>query len=431
MYDMRIKSRTGLLLLALLLLATPRSYAQVTLASGYVLQPADALGPDKPYDFSETALHKAPKGYEAFCIEHYGRHGSRYAYEAYFYQDLWNAFQKADAQGLLTEQGRRIYTDYRQHYDHYLLHVGELTALGWEQHRKIAERMYDAFPGVFARGATVTALASGSYRSILSMSACCLSLQARAPRLQIRELQGLAYLKDTHPRDARNPLLRPWHKKASPLAESPADFQARRVDAAAVLGRLFMDVEAACGEAPYQTLLGRLYILTAGMQSLREEERTCFDGLFSETEFAGMAEWLNYLFYTVYYGVLPPTASVSDGIIADADRRIRDGERGATLRFGHDHVLMPLLRLLGINGQDWEAPSPDEVSRHYHIWDCPMAGNIQFVFYRPKAGRSGDILFKVLLNGREATLAIPAAQGPYYHWQAFKEWYAARIAALS
>jgi hypothetical protein len=52
----------------------------------------------------------------------------------------------------------------------------------------------------------------------------------------------------------------------------------------------------------------------------------------------------------------------------------------------------------------------------------PMASNLQFVFYRSDLNDE-DIVFKVLLNEREATLPIPTDMAPYYHWRDFRTFY--------
>lgn len=48
-----------------------------------------------------------------------------------------------------------------------------------------------------------------------------------------------------------------------------------------------------------------------------------------------------------------------------------------------------------------------------------MGANIHFVFYRSR--RSPEILFKVLLNGEEAHLAMETDRWPYYDWESFKK----------
>ena len=56
-----------------------------------------------------------------------------------------------------------------------------------------------------------------------------------------------------------------------------------------------------------------------------------------------------------------------------------------------------------------------------------MASNIQLVFYRKNANDK-DVLVKVLLNEKEATLPLPSDIAPYYKWSDFREFYLKRIA---
>ena len=48
-----------------------------------------------------------------------------------------------------------------------------------------------------------------------------------------------------------------------------------------------------------------------------------------------------------------------------------------------------------------------------------MGANLHFVFYRNP--RSAKVLFKVLLNGKEAHLPLETDNWPYYDWDAFKQ----------
>ena len=48
--------------------------------------PKKSYGTDYPYLFATPQLTKAPKGYKPFYISHYGRHGSRYYWNAMLYQ---------------------------------------------------------------------------------------------------------------------------------------------------------------------------------------------------------------------------------------------------------------------------------------------------------------------------------------------------------
>ena len=61
----------------------------------------------------------------------------------------------------------------------------------------------------------------------------------------------------------------------------------------------------------------------------------------------------------------------------------------------------------------------------FQTFRSPMAANIQFIFFNPKKGKSGDTLVKVLLNGEEAHLGD--LEGfPYYRWDDVKAYLKAR-----
>jgi hypothetical protein len=110
-------------------------------------------------------------------------------------------------------------------------------------------------------------------------------------------------------------------------------------------------------------------------------------------------------------------------IIADADSCLLLERPGAQLRFGHETVLLPLVCLLGINGYDLRTSDLDEIEKKG--WWCssvfPMGANVQFVFYRRNI-KDKDVLFKVLLNEREARLPIRTDCAPYYHWKDFRRY---------
>ena len=101
---------------------------------------------------------------------------------------------------------------------------------------------------------------------------------------------------------------------------------------------------------------------------------------------------------------------------------------GATLRFGHETVVLPLACLLGINGYDMQVERLEDLE-HEGWWAClifPMAGNIQLVFYREHP-QDPDVLIKVLLNENEATLPLPNDLAPYYRWRDFRDYYLRKL----
>ena len=112
-------------------------------------------------------------------------------------------------------------------------------------------------------------------------------------------------------------------------------------------------------------------------------------------------------------------------IIATADTVT---QTQATLRFGHEVCVMPLACLLELGNSGAvveDLGKLDEVWRNYNIF--PMGCNIQLIFYRPKKGKSGDILVKALLNEREQTLPVPTNFYPYYKWSDLRKYYVDKI----
>ena len=63
--------------IALLLNAVSFSAKAQTYETLIEQNPERAAGVYHYYEYSPSALTKAPKGYKAFYISHYGRHGSR------------------------------------------------------------------------------------------------------------------------------------------------------------------------------------------------------------------------------------------------------------------------------------------------------------------------------------------------------------------
>ena len=115
-------------------------------------------------------------------------------------------------------------------------------------------------------------------------------------------------------------------------------------------------------------------------------------------------------------------------MIQEADSIMATNEHGVSLRFGHETVLLPLACLLDINGLDYHTNNLEKLEQKgwWARQATPMAGNIQFVFYRKNA-KDKDVVFKVLLNEQEATLPIQTDIAPYYHWCDFREYYLQKI----
>ena len=109
------------------------------------------------------------------------------------------------------------------------------------------------------------------------------------------------------------------------------------------------------------------------------------------------------------------------------DTCITKSHPGATLRFGHEVCVMPLVCLLNLNHYGDPVDDLEDLDdrgwNNYQIF--PMACNVQFIFYKPKkqAPNADNVLVKVLLNEDEATLPVGTDQAPYYHWKDVRSYY--------
>ena len=389
-----------------------------------------ASGADGIYDMSPRKATRAPKGYEPVFIEHYGRHGSRYAYTARTYSIPLRTLKKGAEEGNLTTRGQKLLSELDAFWQKGQYKVGELTPLGWEQQAWIGRNMVRSFSPAFGKGSVVDACSSASVRSIMSMSSCCATISREAPESEVYEHQGVLDIQATRPNMGENPFRYTGPAGFFPYPETTEEYFMRKMPGyRSALERLFKDADSAMeGIHPY-TFFHYFYMLVAGMQSIPEEERIETEGLLTDEEFATMWEVDNYESFKRYHPYKTSCSSIVDDIIAKADGRLESGKRGADLRFGHDHVLLTLDMIMDIEGSGYVPASADDLPCSFRNYLCPKASNIQFVFYRPKHGRKGETLVKLLLNGEEARLGnLEAFDGPYYEWPSVKDYLNSRTA---
>lgn len=381
-------------------------------------------GLDGLYDCTPKAMSAAPKGYEAVYISHYGRHGSRYAYTARTYGMIVRMLKAENEKDGLTEYGKQLYARMLAFNEVAELRVGDLTPLGWEQHQFIAKTMINSFPGAFRKGARVDAVSSPTPRSIISMGAFCVEVARLRPNIAVYEHQGLIEMQATRPNTKNNPLQYKGPKLVNPYTETSNEYFLRHFPTyKEVLGRMFKDTDRCLdGRQPFEVFF-QLYMLVGGMQSLPEDCRVDLEGLFTPEEFAIMWECDNYERFREYYEYKTACSSIYDDMVRKADARIAQGERGADLRFGHDHCLMTLLMIADIEDFDTQPANNDELCYWFQTFRSMMATNLQLVFYAPKGWpkKQGDILVKLLFNGEDSRFGkLETVQGPYYKWEDLK-----------
>ena len=383
-------------------------------------------GLDCLLDLSPKTLTPVPKGYEAVYISHYGRHGSRFAYTGDAYSILLNMLAEGRKQGNLTGRGERLLNDLEPFWDYVQYRVGDLTEIGWNQHQAIAETMVKNYPTVFGKGSEVDACSSPSVRSIMSMSSCCAALSRLSPQTKVYEHQGMMDVQATRPNQGANPFKYQGPREVFPYPESSEQFFFRHFpNYKDVLARFFKNPDKALGlRNPYNVFF-HLYMFVAGMNSLPQDVRIDVSDFFTVEEYATLWETDNYERFREYHAYRTPCSSIVDDMVAKASEALSAGQRGAHLRYGHDHVVMALEMIMDLDGFDRAPENPDDLVYWFQTFRSPMAANIQFVFFNPKKGKRGDTLVKVLLNGEEARLGD--LEGfPYYRWDDVKAYLKAR-----
>jgi hypothetical protein len=409
------------LTIVVLLLLAMTTWAQGSAALDELkADPRKAYGTDFPYEFTTQRLTKAPSGYEPFYISHYGRHGSRYYWNAMLYQELANLLTKAHERGQLTKEGEAFFEKFMAAKEELQTGVSELSDLGWEQHQRIARTMYNNFPEVFKNGGNVLAISSLTGRCVLSMSSFCQELVQCNPKIEIREQSSRFTLDGVVPSDRQNPKKRSWEKAIPRWEKNREKFTFDESLREKIVNRTFTSTDSLPGNMHH--IGSNLINLYTSLPSIGHEGM--MEGLVTDEEIAAQWEQTNLGSYSWVFNPQYEMIPILEDIIRKADAVINgQSDRIADLRFGHDTCLGPLTVLMGLNGADKDPEDPFEVKNCYQNWQTGKASNLQLVFYRNK---QGDVLVKSLLNGREVSLPVPTTQYPYYRWADFRDFYTAR-----
>ena len=413
----------------LFVLCTMMTWAQSSAALDQLKSdPRKAYGTDYPYSYSTATLTKAPRGYKPFYISHYGRHGSRYYWNANLYRELDGLLTAAHNNHQLTTEGENFYAKFMAAKDELTNGVSELSQLGWDQHQFIARTMYNNFPEVFKKGGNVLAISSLSGRCVLSMSAFCQELVQCNPKIEIREQSARSTLDGVVPTDNQNPIKHNYPKDLKPRYEANKDkFTYVSTLREKIIPRVFTSTEGLPGNPHY--IGSNLINLYTSLPNIGHEGM--MGNIITDEEIMNDWEDTNLGSYSWVFGPQYQTIPILQDILGKADAAINgSSDHIADLRFGHDTCLGPLTVLMGLNGADQDPEDPYQVKNIYQNWETCKASNLQLIFYRNKK-HPNDILVKCLLNGIEATLPLQTDNFPYYKWSDFKQFYTARIKSVA
>lgn len=371
----------------------------------------------------------APKGYKPFYFSHYARHGSRWHIGEGDYRRPFETLKRAARQGKLTAEGQRVLTVLDSVYRMSRGRLGELTPLGALQHRGIARRMVNNFPEIFRhKNLEVNARSTIVIRCILSMMNEALELQTENPTVRITSdasQHDMYYM--NYEVDERLGA----YRKNPEIGKAMAAYRREHLDAGRLMGVIFNDAQYVADSVKAESLWNQIFNVAANMQSL-ETDMDLY-GLFTTEEC--YRKWaIDNMYWYMYYGPSHLTkgkmpfyeANLLRNILETADSCLKLPQPSATLRFGHEVVVMPLACLLELDNYGktyYDFESLDAQWRNYKVF--PMASNIQWVFYKKKG--SDDILVKIMLNEHETRLPVASDVAPYYHWKDVEAYYRAKL----
>ena len=361
-------------------------------------------------DSIDTKLTPAPKGKQPFYISHYGRHGSRYISNRSGFDEPFMMMMHADSLDELTPTGQRVL---------------EVMKQIMNQHREIIRRMAERFPEVLGDTAHVEARSTIVPRCIMSMGTAMMELAQINPRLRITMESSKRTMDYMNYQDLelRKTQMTVEAKKAYDK------FIANRMGNTRLMELIFKNPDIV-NEIVDENYFN-YYLMKMGLFQVHTplSKNTYITDIFHIDELYRLWEVDNAIWY-IRHGACKLNGGTQPysqrhllrKIIADADSCIGLPYPTAQLRYGHETVLLPLVCLIGINGYDLETDDLEKLEAKG--WWCPdvfpMGSNVQFIFYR-SGPNDNDILFKVLLNEKEAKLPIRTDCAPYYHWRDFRK----------
>lgn len=385
------------------------------------------------YRYSNNGVTHAPKGYRAFYISHYGRHGSRWLTSSHYYEDPLSILEKAHSESNLTFKGERLYSQVKIIFWDAEGRYGALTRKGTEEQKGIAERMYHSFPEVFStrgnRECNIYSRSTTVPRCIMSMAAFNERLKELNPDIVMdSEAVGRNLYLNNH---IANPTV-----TQDSLDDMYEKFFNEHFDAKRFLETIFISDIASQKYVtnPFRFIFD-LYSMAGDVQDT-DLKLSLWD-IFTNDEIFVLWQTGNLrMYYICGPSAINGEASRNSAklllrnIIGCADEAIKSGNISADLRFGHDVYTIPLLALMDIDGMNTVESDPEKV---YQVWSdfkvSPMGVNLQLIFYKTR--KSDDVLIKILHCEKEVNIPVKTDCAPYYHWKDVKTYYEQKLADIN
>lgn len=376
----------------------------------------------------------SPKGYKLFYYSLTGRHGSRYELEDSTFVYTCDIFNRAAKLGILTEEGERVRKILNRATAEQRGKGGELTSLGQVQWRGIGRRAYQNFGALFDTG-SIEAKSSTKMRCVFSMVSFVEGVKEKNTKIFVEQEARESFL----------PILRPMIDNPASPKQLIRDcrFTARqgawRKDAVdklwhegfnTTLSKLVTKPELLkeCGASTPFWFLYQTHHLLLFSQNFGFDNYEMIRSVFSvEDEYRFYCyrclSWLSLSWSwgndnaAIFMSYMRPLV---DDVLTKAQDAI-DGRNPhiANLRFTHDSYIVPLITILGLEGcAATFGPDIEKAATSAPLSKIvPMAANVQMQLYRNKAG---EVLVRIMLNEKDATLPIECKTAPFYPWDKFR-----------
>lgn len=411
-----------------------------------------AVGSKTAYHFdSKYTYTPAPDGYDAFYIDHVGRHGSRYISKSKYEDIAYQTLLIAENKGQLTHLGKDLLDQISRITQLNKGHYGALTDLGRQNIRLISQRMLNNYPSVF-KGQKIEVISSSSPRAKETANIFVEAFHSKYPQINVTQQQ-----------EDQQTLLRFFEyspayeefkqskkvKNAIKLIENMPDSWEMGYH---FLHRIFSDEfiqkyldkgleineNSSIKSMDFVIAVYQLYQeLLAFSPQLLAENHVDLNSFFHEdekTQFNNIVTVKNYLQIGPAFDANGIQIKIAAPLLWDmlntADFAIKNNNIDANLRFAHAETVSPLATLLEIEGT---ATVANPIVQYPLVWQAdkiiPMMANMQWIFYKSKKVDQ-PILVKILLNEQEVHLPVKTEHYPYYYWEDVKQYYLTKLNKL-
>jgi multiple inositol-polyphosphate phosphatase / 2,3-bisphosphoglycerate 3-phosphatase len=401
------------------------------------------------YDLQQS-IAPVPDGYQAFYIDHVGRHGSRYISKSKFEDIAYKVLNLAEKDNQLTEMGNSLLKQVISIKALNKNHYGELTDLGRKDIRLISQRMLANNPTVF-NGKKIEVISSTSPRAKETAEIFVSTFKTQYSDIKIEQQpehqQTLLRFFNYSPTYDK-------YKKSDKVKASLRSLEhaTKTIDMSQDIARLiFTDdfintldngvVWSGKSSVKTEDFVIAIYQLYQELLSFSPEilvdNHLDFSPYFTKEQML----WFNTVVTCKNFLQIGPAFDANGiqvkiaaplllNMLKTADKAIADNDVDANLRFAHAETVSPLATLLELEGASTRASS---LADYPSVWQAekiiPMGANIQWIFYKSKQSNK-PILVKVMLNEREVHLPLKTNNYPYYRWDEVKQFYGNKLSKL-